>query len=304
MNVGLIDVDGHGFPNIALMKLSAWHKQRGDAVEWWGGMHEVGFMYDVAYMSKVLDDSYSPDVFEPPNAREIIKGGTGYGLDNVLPDEAEHTYPDYSLYPTLTKDTAFGFLTRGCPRGCPFCIVAEKEGRRSVKVADLSEWWRGQPNIELCDPNTLACPEHLELLRDLYESGAFVNFNQGVDARLITEDNAEAISKIKLREIHFAWDLMNQSDAVIAGLETYKKFAKKKPHGYFGAVYTLVNFNTTMEENLFRIYKLLDMGFDPYVMIYDKPNAPQSIRRLQRWANNKIIRNACGRFEDYNPKKG
>ena len=160
MTIGLIDVDGHNFPNLALMKLSAWHKAQGDAVEWWWGFGE----YDRVYMSKVFDETYSPDIPEPLNAREIIKGGTGYGLDNHLPDEVEHICPDYSLYPELTRETAYGFLTRGCPRGCSFCIVARKEGRAARKVADLSEWWRGQKNIKLLDPNLLACREHMDLL--------------------------------------------------------------------------------------------------------------------------------------------
>ena len=148
MKIGLIDVDGHHYPNLALMKLSAWHKSQGDTVEWWWGWGQ----YDRVYMSKVFDETYSPDIPEPVNAAEIIKGGTGYGMDNKLPDEIEHIYQDYSLYSELTKDTAYGFLTRGCPRGCHFCIVAEKEGRKSVKVADLSEWWRGQKIIVLMDP--------------------------------------------------------------------------------------------------------------------------------------------------------
>ena len=132
MTIGLIDVDSHNYPNLALMKISAWHKAQGETVEWWWGFGE----YDRVYMSKVFDETYSPDVPEPLNAREIIKGGTGYGLDNRLPDEVEHIYPDYSLYPKLTHETAYGFLTRGCPRGCSFCVVAEKEGRAARKVAE------------------------------------------------------------------------------------------------------------------------------------------------------------------------
>ena len=249
MKIGLIDVDGHRWPNLALMKLSAWHKAQGDMVEWWWGFGE----YDRVYMSKVFDETYSPDIPEPLNAREIVRGGTGYGLDNRLPDEVEHIYPDYSLYPELTRDTVYGFLTRGCPRGCPFCIVAPKEGRVSVKTADLSEWRREQKNIKLLDPNLLACREHMDLLEQLAESGAWVDFTQGLDCRLLTAENIKAIGAVKLKEIHFAWDSMKESGAVLKGLWRYVEYGKKNRHGKFGSVYVLTNYDTTMEENLFRI---------------------------------------------------
>lgn len=300
MRIGLIDVDGHNYPNLALMKLSAWHKSRGDTVEWWWGWEQ----YDRVYMSKVFDETYSPDIPEPVNAAEIIKGGTGYGLDNNLPDEIEHIYPDYSLYPELTKDTAYGFLTRGCPRGCHFCIVAGKEGRKSIKVADLSEWWNGQKNIVLMDANILACPQHMELLQQLIDSKAWVDINQGMDCRLLTKQNIEAINRLKLREIHFAWDYMRESNAVLRGLELYASLATRKPHGQYATVYCLTNYDTTMEENLYRIYTLRNMGYDPYVMIYDKPHAPQEVRRLQRWCNNRLIFRAEPNFEKYKPKRG
>lgn len=299
MIVGLIDVDGHNFPNLALMKISAWHKAQGDRVEWWWGL---GGEYDLVYMSKVFDSTYTPDIPEPLNAKRIIKGGTGYGLDNRLPDEIEHIYPDYSIYPELTKETAYGFLTRGCPRACDFCIVAGKEGRRSVKVADLSEWWSGQKRIELLDPNLLACPDHMNLLQQLKESGSQVNFNQGLDARFLTPANIEAINAIRLKDIHFAWDYMRESKAVLKGLQLYRDRASRKVHGAWGTVYVLTNHSTTMDENLYRIYTLRDLGFDPYVMVFDRPNAPQEIRHLQRWCNNRLIFKAVPDFHDYSPK--
>ena len=303
MTIGLIDVDGHSFPNLALMKLSAWHKAQGNTVEWWWGFRQ----YDRVYMSKVFDATYSPDIPEPLNAGEIVKGGTGYSLDNHLPDEVEHIYPDYSIYPELTRETAYGFLTRGCPRGCSFCIVSGKEGRASVKVADLSEWWSGQKYIKLLDPNLLACPEHMDLLGQLAESGAWVDFTQGLDVRLANAQNVELMRHIKTQTIHFAWD--DPAQDLTEHFRRFKDLSGMKDYRKLG-VYVLTNYGDgeTVEEKvenaLRRIYPLRDLGYNPYVMIYDKPNAPQEIRLLQRWCNNRIIFRSEPDFYKYDPKRG
>lgn len=298
MRIGLIDVDSHNFPNLCLMKLSAYHKSRGDIVEWWNGFTR----YDLIYMSKVFDDAYTPEADIPCNADLIIRGGTGYDLKNKLMEVVEHSYPDYSLYPSIKNNTAYGFLTRGCPRGCRFCIVSEKEGKCSRKVSDLSDFFRGQNEIKLLDPNLLACKDHEELLQQLAGSGARVDFTQGLDIRLTNKDNIGLLNRIKIKEIHFAWD--NPNDSLENFFKTYSSMTSHKPHGRFGTVYCLTNFNTTLKEDLYRIYTLRDLGYDPYVMIYNKAKAPREIRLLQRWVNNRVIFKSVDRFEDFDSRKG
>ena len=303
MTIGLIDVDGHRWPNLALMKLSAWHKAQGDTVEWWWGFGE----YDRVYMSKVFDATYSADQPEPLNTKEVMRGGTGYGLDNRLPDEVEHIYPDYSIYPELTKETAYGFLTRGCPRACGFCIVAGKEGRASVKVADIDQWWRGQKYIKLLDPNLLACPEHMDLMGQLVDSGAWVDFTQGLDIRLTNARNVELIQHIKTQTVHFAWD--DPAQDLTEHFRRFKELSGIKDYRKLG-VYVLTNYGDgetvaeKVENALRRIYPLRDLGYNPYVMIFDKPSAPQEIRLLQRWCNNRIIFRSEPDFYKYDPKRG
>lgn len=189
MRIGLIDVDGHRYPNLCLMKLSAYHKARGDTVEWNDGRRQ----YDLVYLSHVFTDSYSKDYSGKIHADCIIRGGTGYGLTNKLPDTVEHTFPDYGLYPQFLG-TVYGFLSRGCPRGCGFCIVGEKEGKNAVAVADLSEFWAGEKEIKLLDANLLACPDWERLLRQLADSGATVDFTQGLDIRLMTPKKAAVLN--------------------------------------------------------------------------------------------------------------
>lgn len=290
MKIGLIDVDGHNFPNLAVMKISAYHKARGDHVEWWDGLK----CYDLVYKSKVFTDEYSPDECAVIRADKVIRGGTGYDLHNRLPEEIEHIYPDYSIYPKYQE--AYGFLTRGCPRSCPFCIVAQKEGLASRHVADLSEFWRGQKVIKLLDPNILACPDHERLLRQLADSGAWVDFTQGLDIRLTTPENIKLFSGIKTKMLHFAWD--NPDEDLIDKFKQFNRHSKIMDYRK-KSVYVLTNFNSSLNQDLYRIDTLRGLGFDPYVMIYDKPSAPQEIKDLQRWCNAKWIFQAEPDFKKY-----
>lgn len=304
MKIGLIDVDGHNFPNLALMRISAYHKARGDQVEWrWSDF----IHYDIVYMSKIFSDAYTKDVPEPLNADKVIKGGTGYCISLVdgvevfdkakneeLPPEIEKMFPDYSLYPQF--DFAVSMTSRGCPRGCSFCHVAAKEGRCSVKVADVSDFWCGQKKIEVLDPNITACRDKRDLFRQYRETNAQIVFNQGLDIRLLNDDDIADINGMRIKDLHFAWD--NPKDDLEGKFRNFANGFRRKSN--IGMVYCLTNFNSTMEENLYRIYTLRDMGYDPYVMVYDKPHAPKEIKMLQRWCNNKIIFKSCKRLEDYN----
>lgn len=288
MRIGLVDVDGHNFPNLALMKLATYHKQRGDEVEWAFPL----LPYDRVYMAKVF--TFTQDDITAYQTDDIVRGGTGYDLQGKLPADVENCYPDYSIYGIT--DTAYGYLTRGCPRGCRFCIVAEKEGKQSKKVANLENFWRGQKYIKLLDPNLLACPDWKELMQQLSDSKAQVDFTQGLDIRLMTAEKADMIRQCKVKILHFAWD-NPEDELTFEKLKEYRK-AFALPDDKC-KVYVLTNFNSTHEQDLERVYRLRDIGYDPFVMVYEKWNAPKETRRLQRWCNNKIIFRAEPDFAKY-----
>ena len=314
MKIGLIDCEAIAnnkkrYPNLALMKISAYHKAKGDTVNWYYPL--LSGEVDKVYISKVF--SFTPDIEFPIYSKEIIKGGSGFAitvnedgkevynkeLDKPLPYEIEHIYPDYDIYGV--KDTAYGFLTRGCPRGCKFCHVQAMQGVTSVKVADLNEFWRGQKNIILYDANITACKEWRDLFTQLSESKAYVNFSQGLDARLMTVEKAEALKQIKIKEVHFAWDRYEDKEIILPKLKMIKDVTGWRSKNFI--VYCIVGDKERQvtNEDLERVYSIRDIGMFPYIMIYNKQDLPRGheLRKLQRYVNNKFIFQSCNSFEEY-----
>lgn len=309
MKIGLIDCDRKNaksiFPNLALMKLSSWHKAQGDIADWYDWTHA-----DVVYISKVF--SWSADYDGFLDADRVEKGGSGYAItlrngrevydktkDAPLPYDIEHSFPDYDLYGI--KDTAYGFLTRGCPRDCAFCHTAAMQGRVSRRVASLDEWWKGQRNIVLLDPNIIACRDWADALAELAESEAVVDFTQGIDARLLTEAKAQSLMRVKTKMLHFAWDRYEDRDKVLPKLQMFKQMSEWDRRKLI--VYVLVGDRERqiLDTDLERIYTLREGGFYPYVMIYNKDSLPKGhdLRKLQRWVNNRFIWESTKTFKEY-----
>lgn len=168
-------------------------------------------------------------------------------------------------------------------------------------MANLAEFWDGQKNITLMDPNILVCPDRWDLLNQLAASGAYVDFNQGLDIRLMDNDVTDLLSSMRVKCLHFAWDNPHED------LERdFQRFAERysRKDRRVKVVYVLTNYNSTAEEDLHRIYTLRALGYDPYVMIYDKEHAPRETRLLQRWCNNRIIFNTVPDFRAYDCKMG
>ena len=279
MKIGLIDVDGHGFPNIALMKVSTYHKSISDSVE----MATIG-NYDKVYASKLFN--FSADMSSLIVSKEWIKGGTGYDIKSKLPNHIDMCQPDYSIYPMY--DFSLQFFSRGCIRNCPFCVVREKEGYiKSVDPMNLNP--KGK-HIEVLDNNFFANTEWKVAIDYLLKVKLPVNLH-GVDVRIMDEEQAFYLNQLKhMKQIHIAWDFANMD--LVPKLKEMTKYIKP----YKIMCYVLIGFNSTPEQDLYRVEKLRELGIDPFVMPFNKSNSYQ--KRFARWVNFKAIFKTV-KFADY-----
>jgi hypothetical protein len=283
MNIGLVDVDGHNFPNLALMKLSAWHKSKGDEVE----RADMFGSYDIVYMSKVF--TFTAEDYMCYNTDTIQKGGTGYkNYSTVLPKEIEHIYPDYSLYNT---DYAIGFATRGCPNKCPWCVVPKKEGNIRPN-AEIKEFWNGQRNLVLLDNNILAHEFGLQQLEETARLGIHIDCNQGLDARIIAKDVEiqKLLAKNKWNKyIRLACDKKSQMESVEIAINKIREYAGRNIPFF---VYTLIT--DDLQDAIDRIYFIRKMKYvDPFAQPYrdfeTNTEPPIEQKRLARWCNMRAI---------------
>lgn len=289
MKVGLVAVDGHNnFPNLALMRLSAWHKSCGDQVEWWNGFEH----YDRVYQSKVF--TFTPDFDSVINADEIITGGTGYKDYGTLPPEVEAMPPDYSIYPQFKR--GIGFLTRGCIRQCPWCLVPHKEG----KIRPAADWEEirrpDSREIVFLDNNVLASDFGLEQIDRMGGKPTWVDFNQGLDARLIISETAKLLARLHwIRFIRMSCDT-NDMLPVVERAAAYLREAGAAPSCFWA--YVLVR---DVEDAHQRVMTLREMGIEPFAQPYwdydgGEPNLEQ--KAFARWVNHRAILHSCT-WEDY-----
>lgn len=279
MKIGLVDVDGKHYPNLALMKLSAWHKSIGDSVEFASIGH-----YDIIYKSKVFtftDEKHVPMA----SCDKEVKGGTGYKIYSDLPDEIEHIQPDYALYNT---EHAYGFLTRGCIRKCPWCIVPTKEG--AIKAhACIDEFIGSNRSAVLMDNNPLASDHGLQQIERCIELGVKIDFNQGLDARIIASniDIARLLSRAKwLKPLRMACDTLSQMESVEKATGMLRSLGCT-PKNYF--IYVLVK---DIDDALARVNMCKRLGLDPFAQPYrdfDDNTVNPEASAFSRWVNRKQI---------------
>lgn len=298
--IGLIDVDGHnGYPNLALMKLSTWHKEQGDDVGWYNPFDE----YDIVYKSKVF--SFTPDVsLAFCNAKEVRLGGTGYGLNEELPYVIEHAVPDYDLY-GLPKNVAYGFLTRGCPNKCKWCVVPHKEGDIHPHATIDEIAVDGRNRLILMDNNILASPFGIEQLRRLSTMKIWVDFNQGLDARLVTSEIADILAKIRwMNYIRFGCDTPKQVEECAKVCKMLRDRGCKKQILFYTMLYG--DINECYDRLMFwsRMGNMYNVQAQPYIDIQNpKRDPPQWQKDMARWANRKELFHSCD-FKDFSPRHG
>jgi len=272
--IGLIQIDGK-MPNLALMKLAKWHKNKGDDVK----------IIDLSSLK--IDQWYGSKIF---------MGGSGYDIKQKLPPGIEAQVPDYESFDI---DYSLGFTSRGCIRDCDFCIVREKEGIQ--KDVDMS--WIKHNKVILWDNNFLASLKWKEKLQYFIDNDLKVSFNQGLDIRLIDDEKAEMLSRVKYydrnfsrRAIYFAFDDISMKDIFIEKMKVLSKYIKP----YRIMVYFIVGFNSSFEEDFERFKIIRELGADPFAMPYKDVKKNQKMLDFCRWVNKRIYK-ACD-FKDYNKK--
>lgn len=295
MQVCLIDVDSK-IPNLALMKTSTYHKQRGDMVKL--GYDPKTDKPDICYISKIFKFTPEPECLPEPPCK-VLRGGPAYDLTVRLPFNSDRIMPDYDLYREKYPkfDYAIGRFTRGCPNRCPWCVVWRMDGNEVRRVADLTDFWCGQKVVRLLDDNIMADEDlFVEICQELHDAGVKVIW-EALDIRRINDRTAEALASVKQeKSIHFAWDSKAQDKYIEDGLETLRRHGLK---GWRFMFYVLVGHSTSREYDMHRITTLRDLGTNPFVMPYDRSDPYQ--HHLARWCNNKFIFKKVRNFEEYEP---
>ena len=294
MKVSLIDVDGHNFPNFALMKISAFHKAYGNDVEWYEPLFSKP---DVLYASKVFTFTKDYDYF--PSSCDVIKGGTGYDVSSRLPDEIESMKPDYSIYPQY--DFAIGFLTRGCVNNCPWCVVPRKEGK--ITVVDDIERIAVRKHVRLMDNNFLASDENfiVEQLEKMILHKYRIDFNQALDCRKVSPMIASLLSKVKWeRYIRFSCDTDSQVEPLSRAIHLLQE------NGYNREIFVYV-LSKDIDNSLYRINEVEKLGAIPFCMPYrDLSNSnckiSNDLKRLSNWCNRQAIRKTID-FNNYHTNR-
>lgn len=299
MNVALMAVDSR-YPNLALMKVSSWHKSQGDTVGWYTPFER----YDVLYMSKIF--SFTPDYGQwITNVGRVVRGGTGYDVLSALPEEMEYVNPDYSIYPSIDSRTAYGFLTRGCPNRCKWCVVPRKEGpvRPYMDVDDVAT--DSRTDLVLMDNNILASDYGLQQIEKIVGRRYRVDFNQALDARLVTEGVAGLLAKVRwLKPIRFGCDTPGQIEECERAMRLIDS-CREKPASYL--MYTMIgsDFDEAFRRiDHWRSFRRVRVTAQPFRDIDDpKQVIPQWQMDLARWADRRELYTTT-EFKDFDPRKG